>query len=185
MNDTAVETTVIARHTVIKGELHLSGPTIIAGRVEGSIFAHEMLEIAAEGMVEGDIQGILIDIQGSVKGNVFATQACRLGATAHVAGELRAANLAIAEGACFVGQVLVGGGREEADAVEEAPIDAAEEISAAHAVAGAINRIESLRAEAESVAAAHAEPPAAPTVRIHSQVAQAQLQRTSRIIKAR
>jgi len=175
VNDTQIEATVIAAHSLIKGELHLSGPTVVCGRVEGMIVAEDALEIAAEGMVEGDIHGVVVDVQGTVKGNVIASQACRLGPTARVVGELRAANLAIAEGACFVGQVYVGGAERE----EAAETPARQQV---------INRMESLANEAESVAemAAAAAAPAEPAVRVMTQTVQQTVQqRAPKIIKAR
>jgi cytoskeletal protein CcmA (bactofilin family) len=179
VQDTQIESTVIAGHSLIKGELHLSGPTVIAGRVEGAVFAEDALEIAAEGMVEGDVHGVVVDILGTVKGNVIATQACRLGPTARVAGELRAANLAIAEGACFVGQVYVGGVAPAAEEPEEQPAAPVR----AHVSAPVINRLEAMAQDADEVAelaAAAAEPP----VRVHAQTVQ-QIQRSPKIIKAR
>src|SRR5271167_3106301 len=88
------ETTYLAARTILKGELQLAGPATIAGRVEGAISGDNAVQIIADGSVEGDIQGTVIDIQGTVKGNILASQLCRLGATAVVSGELRAANLA-------------------------------------------------------------------------------------------
>jgi cytoskeletal protein CcmA (bactofilin family) len=175
VNDTQIESTVIAGHSLIKGELHLSGPTVVCGRVEGMIVAEDALEIAAEGMVEGDIHGVVVDVQGTVKGNVIASQACRLGPTARVMGELRAANLAIAEGASFVGQVYVGG--VEREETPEAPARQQP----------VINRIESLANEAEAVAemAAAAAAPAEPAVRVMTQTVQQTVQRAPKIIKAR
>jgi cytoskeletal protein CcmA (bactofilin family) len=182
------EATCIARHTFIKGELHLDGPTVIGGRVEGRIIAQDRLEIAVDGIVEGDIHGALIDIQGSVKGNVTADRACRLGATARVTGELRAANLAIAEGASFVGQVCVGAASESDE--DEADRDEMQETLAAdQAVAGAVNRIESMATEVEQVAhiaaSAASVPAPTPTIRVLPQVVQQTINRSPKIIKAR
>jgi cytoskeletal protein CcmA (bactofilin family) len=198
VNQDQAETTVIARNTFFKGELHLSGPAVIAGRVEGVILSEDSVEIAVEGHLEGDIEGALIDIHGTVKGNVVATRACRLGNSARVTGELRAANLAIAEGACFIGQVCVGGAREK-------PIAPAADEEEELAQSGAINRIEAMAQEVDSLADtaagagnAGALAPTiaapvpvsvvgggpAPTVRVVNQSVQ-NLQRAPRIIKAR
>jgi cytoskeletal protein CcmA (bactofilin family) len=115
MNETHLETTVISRRTLVKGEIHLTGPAIIGGRVEGNVVAPESLQISAEGSLEGDLQGTVVDIQGKVKGTILATQACWLRPTARVAAEIRASTLAIEEGACFVGPVCVGGTRATID----------------------------------------------------------------------
>lgn len=135
MNDN-LETTVISRRTLVKGEVHLTGPAIIGGRVEGTVHAPESLQITAEGVLEGDLQGTVVDILGKVKGNILATQACWLRPTARVAAELRATTLAIEEGACFVGPVCVGGTRATIDEAFEADDEAA--------TAGNFHRMESL-----------------------------------------
>jgi cytoskeletal protein CcmA (bactofilin family) len=137
MNETHLETTVISRRTLVKGEIHLTGPAVIGGRVEGTVIAPESLQIAAEGVLEGDLQGTVVDILGKVKGNVLATQACWLRPTARVAAELRASTLAIEEGACFVGPVCVGGTRATIDEAFASDDDIP-------ATAGSFHRIESL-----------------------------------------
>jgi cytoskeletal protein CcmA (bactofilin family) len=177
-----VESTIIAAHTFIKGELHLSGPTVIIGRVEGAVISESQLEIAHDAVIEGDINAVLVDINGTVKGNVYASRACRLGATARVAGELRAANLAISEGACFVGQVYVGGvaSEETEQPAETIPVSIAENPMP--------NRIESLAEEVEQIAAAAGSanmPSQSPTVRVNAQTVQQTLHRAPKIIKAR
>ena len=108
VNSSGIEKTVINAQTVIKGEITFAGPAVVCGRIEGQIRAQDELEITAEGSVEGDIVGAVVDIQGTVKGNVTASQTTRLGSNAKLIGELRAANLAISEGATFVGKVCVG-----------------------------------------------------------------------------
>jgi len=115
MTDTNLETTIISRRTLVKGEVHFTGPAIIGGRIEGTVHAPESLQVAAEGCIDGDLQGTVVDILGKVKGNILATQACWLRPTARVAAELRATTLAIEEGACFVGPVCVGGTRATID----------------------------------------------------------------------
>jgi cytoskeletal protein CcmA (bactofilin family) len=171
------DTTVIAHHTTVKGEFHFSNAAIVAGKLEGGIISEESLEVTPEGEIRGDIQGVLVDIQGTVNGNIVATRACRLGATARVNGEIRAANLSFADGAFFAGQVFVGS--ETGDALVQ---DETDNISAAQAVAGSINRLQTLAQEVEEVAAS-AKPE--PTVRVLSQNVQQSMHRTPKIIKAR
>jgi cytoskeletal protein CcmA (bactofilin family) len=107
MSNTGSETTHIAKSTVIKGEVRLEGPATIAGKVEGNIHGKEV-EIVQDANIEGDIACGSVELNGNVKGNVTASKSCKLGATARVAGEIRTANLGIAEGATFTGQVIVG-----------------------------------------------------------------------------
>jgi cytoskeletal protein CcmA (bactofilin family) len=192
--------TTLAPHTFIKGELQFDGPAVIAGQVQGTIKAGAPLEIAAEGVLDGDIRGTAVTIHGTVKGNVVASQACRIGATARVAGNLCTANLAIAEGAQFIGHVCVG----ETDMPEASaattdagmagdmrPSNAAEEAEALQAVEATITRVEKVttrREEAASAVATTVAIPAAPmmpTIQILSENVQATLHRAPRIIKAR
>jgi cytoskeletal protein CcmA (bactofilin family) len=100
---------------LLKGEVHSTGPLQISGRIEGPILCQDAVEITPEGSVEGDIKAGTIEIQGTVEGNV-ETDVCRLGASAHLTGELRSATLAIAEGATFVGKVIIGNGEAAAAA---------------------------------------------------------------------
>jgi cytoskeletal protein CcmA (bactofilin family) len=204
------DATVIARHATIKGDLKLDGPAVISGRIEGSIIAVEV-EIAPDGIIEGDIHAAVIDIHGSVNGNITATRACRLGATANVQSQLRAANLSIAEGATFVGQVVVGAAASATSAPEIEENEAAREDAAAiSSVSRTINRIEALAAEVDNtlhtmniaapppgpsagaaIAATVAAPAAGspvvtqgPEIRVFPQSVQT-MQRAPRIIKAR
>jgi cytoskeletal protein CcmA (bactofilin family) len=190
------ETTYLAANTVLKGELQLAGPGTIAGRVEGAISGENPVQVMGEGSVEGDIKGTVVDIQGTVKGNIMATELCRLGATARVSGELRAANLAIVEGACFVGQVCVGGPSMEQELRKvEAPQAARPQPPRLHSIpqasvvqemAAASNRIASLTNQAEEIAeAASAGADAVGNVNIMQDNIQNALNRGPKIIRAR
>ena len=198
------ETTYLAPNTVLKGELQLAGPGTIAGRIEGAISGNNPVQVLGEGSVEGDIQGTLVDIQGSVRGNIQASQLCRLGATARVSGELRAANLAIVEGACFVGQVCVGGPsmeeelRQQQAAGMQARQAAAAPAPQRHApaapvnqpnhvmqeMAAASNRIANLAAQANEMADVAADASES-TVNVVSDNIQNTLNRAPKIIRAR
>jgi cytoskeletal protein CcmA (bactofilin family) len=196
--------TSIAPHTSIKGELRFDGPAVIAGQIQGHITAGAALEIAADGIVDGDIRGTAVTIHGTVKGSIEASQACHIGATARVAGNLCTGNLAIAEGARFIGHVCVGemeapvapapgAGTErcETDDGYLRPSDAAEEAAALRAVEATITRVEKAAVRREEPAPAIPTTvtipavSAMPTVQILSENVQAALHRAPRIIKAR
>jgi cytoskeletal protein CcmA (bactofilin family) len=189
------ETTYLAPNTILKGELQLAGPATIAGRIEGAITGENAVQVLGEGNVEGDIHGTLVEVQGTVKGNIIATQLCRLGATARVSGELRAANLAIVEGACFVGQVCVGGPSMEqelqqqmaaqqqarqATAVRQAPMSPANVV---HEMAAAANRIANMTSQTDEMSAAASG--VAGTVNVMPDNIQHSLNRGPKIIRAR
>jgi cytoskeletal protein CcmA (bactofilin family) len=126
MTDTVTDlTTLIAPGTSLKGEITFTGPARISGRIEGILRAEDLLEITEEAVIDGEIHGTFIDIQGTVKGNIIATKSCRLNASARITGELRAATLAIAEGAAFSGKVFVGAESLEEATPAPAPVQAA------------------------------------------------------------
>jgi cytoskeletal protein CcmA (bactofilin family) len=190
-NQTAGQT-FLGTECYIKGEVHFAGPAQIAGKVEGQIQADDLLEIAPGALVEGDIVGSIIEIHGTVKGNVTAAQTCRLEPTARVTGELRAANLAIAEGASFAGQVHVGSATSPATQTRTPTIEPLEEPAPTRRVetprVTLSGRIEQ-KAVVEEPDAAHqaAGAPAmaaASNVRVVTQNLQQALNRGSRIIKA-
>ena len=201
MNSETVEdlTTFISPGTTIKGDMTFTAPVRIAGRIEGIIHAEDLLELTAEGIVEGDIHGTFVDIQGTVKGTITASKSCRLNASARINGELRAANLAISEGASFVGKVYVGGEAPD-DSQEQAaeqPTRAAEPApqpirtqfapESPTPVSVLQNRLEQMAVEAEQVAvAAHMSTNGQqePQVRINTAAVQNTLNRQPRIIKA-
>jgi len=164
---TPAQTTIIASHTYIKGEVQLSGPATIAGRIEGAVTSQDQIDVTTEAYIEGDVQAAVIEINGSIKGNILATRSCRLGPTAKVAGELRAANLSIAEGACFIGQVSVG------------TVEAHEESTSTQSVA---NRLDALAADSRELAEMAAAPAA---VRVNADAVQKALHRSPQIIKPR
>ncbi|HUO08757.1 MAG TPA: polymer-forming cytoskeletal protein [Phycisphaerae bacterium] len=189
------ETTYLAPNTILKGELQLAGPATIAGRIEGAITGDNAVQVVGDGSVEGDIQGSLVEVQGTVKGNIIATQLCRLGATARVSGELRAANLAIVEGACFVGQVCVGGPSMEEElqqqmaaqqksrqtaAARQTPVSPANVV---HEMAAAANRLANMTSQTDEMAETASG--VAGTVNVVSENIQNTLNRGPRIIRAR
>jgi len=171
------ETTIISANTTLKGEVTFGGPARIAGRVEGQIHAEDVLEITEEGLIQGDIYGTMIEINGTIRGNVTASKTCRLSPTAKLAGELRAANLAIAEGATFVGRVYVGG---EASAMEQESQQAAAE-QGAPAPVNFQNRMEQM---ADNASTEEAVSEASSSIRVLAQNVQNSVQRQPRIIKA-
>jgi cytoskeletal protein CcmA (bactofilin family) len=200
----AQSVTAIAAHTHIKGEVRLEGPGVIAGQVQGNVKTGADLEIAAEGIIDGDIRGTGVTIHGTVKGNILAAQACRIGAKARVAGNICTADLAIQVGARFIGHVCVGetegsdmpasteaqgNGVREVGAIR--PSDAREEAAALRAVEATITRVEKVTARREEPAPAIATTvsiptaPALPTVQVLTENVQATLHRAPRIIKAR
>ena len=101
--------TVVARDTVLTGELGGSKPVRIEGTVKGTIEITAPIEVVEGAAVEGEIIGTTVRLAGTVDGNVTATELAELLATAVVRGDLRAAALHVVEGAKLEGRVQMTG----------------------------------------------------------------------------
>ena len=84
--------TLVGRHSKIVGDIRYSGGLHIEGTVEGNIMAeHEdkgVVIVSELGVVEGEIRGPSIIINGTVHGDVYATGTIELAAGAEVNGNL-------------------------------------------------------------------------------------------------
>jgi len=81
---------------------------VIEGQVEGPISLEEhCLTIAAQGQVKSDITARQVIIGGSVVGKISAAEKIEIRKTGHVVGDLKAAGIAIEEGAYFKGSIEV------------------------------------------------------------------------------
>jgi len=97
--------TVIARDTLLTGELGGSKPVRVEGTVKGTIDVGALIEVVEGAVVEGEITGTTVRLAGRVDGNVTAKELAELLATAAVRGDVRAAALHVVEGAKLEGRV--------------------------------------------------------------------------------
>ncbi|MGV8041335.1 MAG: polymer-forming cytoskeletal protein [Thermoanaerobaculaceae bacterium] len=97
--------TVVARDTVLTGELGGSKPVRIEGTAKGTIQVTAPIEVVEGAVVEGEIIGTTVRLAGTVNGNVTAKELAELLATAVVRGDVRAAALHVVEGAKLEGRV--------------------------------------------------------------------------------
>ena len=100
--------TVIGVDTVIKGEMSVENRARILGRFEGTIKAKGQIEVADKAVCQADVQAKIAQIDGSMEGNVTALEKVQLNATARMKGDVIAAKLIVAEGACVDGHFKVG-----------------------------------------------------------------------------
>jgi cytoskeletal protein CcmA (bactofilin family) len=117
MTDAALKSSVIpaSNHAsylsgslVLRGELSGKDDLVIEGQVEGPISLEEhCLTIAAQGQVKSDITARQVIIGGSVVGKISAAEKIEIRKTGHVVGDLKAAGIAIEEGAYFKGSIEV------------------------------------------------------------------------------
>lgn len=101
-------TTVIGPDTHIKGEMVFDSTARILGTFEGRITAKGEVQIGDGATCKATVEGQTVVVDGLVEGDVIARERVQLNAKARVIGDVIAATLVVAEGACFVGNVKVG-----------------------------------------------------------------------------
>ncbi len=112
------ETSLIARGTVIRGDLRFSGALHLDGRIEGTVVADgddAMFTLSEHGQVQGEIRVPHAVINGHVVGNVHISARLELAPQARIDGDLRYHTLEMAAGAQVNGRI--------ARQVEEAPLE--------------------------------------------------------------
>jgi len=107
--------TVIGPDAKFKGELAFEKGVRIEGTFSGHIKSKGMLHISEGAKVDAQaIEAANVRVEGECKGNLFVSEKLHLLATAKMEGDLRTTRLEIADGAIFVGNVVVGQGAAEA-----------------------------------------------------------------------
>ncbi|MDZ7581521.1 MAG: polymer-forming cytoskeletal protein [Deltaproteobacteria bacterium] len=105
---------LVSENIRIEGELGGEENILINGRVVGSIKLNGDIVIGQSGLVEADIEGDTVVIQGTVKGNVTARHHLEIQATGKLIGDITARSIDIKEGSTFEGRSrMLKSGRTE------------------------------------------------------------------------
>jgi cytoskeletal protein CcmA (bactofilin family) len=105
---------LVSENVRIEGELGGEENILINGRVLGSIKLNGDIVVGQSGVVEADIEGNTIVIQGTVKGNVTARNHLEIQATGKMIGDITAKSIDIKEGSTFEGRSrMLKAGRTE------------------------------------------------------------------------
>lgn len=102
------ETSLIARGTVIRGDLRFSGALHLDGRIEGTVLAEgddALFTLSEHGQVQGEICVPHAVINGHVTGNVYISARLELAPQARIDGDLRYHTLEMAAGAQVNGRI--------------------------------------------------------------------------------
>ncbi|EIL98249.1 hypothetical protein RHOFW104T7_15740 [Rhodanobacter thiooxydans] len=102
------ETSLIARGTVIRGDLRFSGALHLDGRIEGSVLGEgedAVFTLSEHGQVHGEIHVPQAVINGHVTGDVNVSVRLELAPQAHIDGDLRYHTLEMAAGAQVNGRI--------------------------------------------------------------------------------
>jgi cytoskeletal protein CcmA (bactofilin family) len=124
-NNTSHETSLIARGTVIRGDLRFSGALHLDGRIEGTVLGEgddAMFTLSEHGQVHGEIHVPQAVINGHVTGDVVVSVRLELAPLARIDGDLRYHTLEMAAGAQVNGRIS----RQVEEAQRELPAPDAE-----------------------------------------------------------
>lgn len=102
------ETSLIARGTVIRGDLRFNGALHLDGRIEGTVLAEgddALFTLSEHGEVQGEVQVPHAVINGHITGDVHVSVRLELAALARIDGDLRYHTLEMAAGAQVNGRI--------------------------------------------------------------------------------
>jgi cytoskeletal protein CcmA (bactofilin family) len=122
--------TLIGPGTRVDGDLSVTGGVHVAGRVHGNVTADAAggatLEIADQGVVEGNVDVPRVIVHGEVRGDIRARDKVELGASAKVAGSVVYGVIEMAAGAVIQGRLVAAALAEPIVAAAGAESNAAE-----------------------------------------------------------
>ena len=104
----ASDTSLIARGTVIRGDVRFSGTLHLDGQIEGSVLAEEdgaVFTLSENGIVKGEIRVPHASINGRVQGDIHAGERLELAPEARIIGDVHYRTLEMAAGAQVNGRM--------------------------------------------------------------------------------
>ena len=122
---------VLSSDVEIKGSIKFKKDLLIDGKVEGEINSDGVLTIGENAEIRGEIKTKSIIVYGKVHGNITVGERCELKSRCTLQGDLKAARLAIEEGATFIGKLEVTCGEPAASKPEIVPEEPAAPVKAA------------------------------------------------------
>jgi cytoskeletal protein CcmA (bactofilin family) len=96
-----MERNVIAKNTIIKGEITSDGDHRIDGFFEGNLKTKGRVIIGSGGVVNGTIEALHTDVEGAFSGQLNVEKILAVKATATISGEVVVGKLSIEPGATF------------------------------------------------------------------------------------
>ena len=100
--------TMIGAGTIITGDMESNGDIRIDGTLKGNLKGKAKIIIGADGIVEGNIEGLKADIMGRVTGNIKVQELLFLHGKTQVNGDIFAGKLQIEPTAVFNGNCHMG-----------------------------------------------------------------------------
>ncbi len=102
-------TTLVAKGTLIRGDIRFTGAFYLEGRVEGTLTAEDdgaTLTVGDQGGVVGEIRAPRVTVNGEIKGDIHATERLELAGAAQVEGNVYYKVLEMVAGARINGKMV-------------------------------------------------------------------------------
>lgn len=100
---------IISEGTQIKGNIISNGDVRIDGELKGNIESRGRLVIGPQGIVEGEINCITLEVAGFIQGKVIVNDLLSMKATAQIKGDIKVGKLSVEPGSIFTGTCSMGG----------------------------------------------------------------------------
>lgn len=96
-----MERNVIAKNTIIIGDIKSDGDFRVDGTLEGNLITKGKIIIGTAGVVKGNIQASSADVEGTTDGQLTVVKTLTVKAIASISGEVVVGKLSIEPGATF------------------------------------------------------------------------------------
>lgn len=97
--------TVISKETEIIGDLKLKDNLWVEGKISGCVESQQMIHIAQQATINGDIKASDMFVAGQIKGNISITGTLELDRESMIEGDIFARNIKIHLGAVINGHL--------------------------------------------------------------------------------
>lgn len=118
-NPKVMERNVIAKNTVIVGDIKSDGDFRIDGTLEGSLITNGRVIIGVEGFIKGNIEASNADIEGKISGKVLISKTLTIKATSLITGDVIVGKLSVEPGATFNATCSMKGAVKELNQANE------------------------------------------------------------------
>jgi cytoskeletal protein CcmA (bactofilin family) len=120
--ETTEATSIISQNVRIEGDIHGNENLQVFGKLKGTLKVKGDIIVGESGVVEAEIEGLNVTIQGTVIGNVLAREHLEIQATGKMIGDISARSIDIKEGSSFEGrsQMIKSPDKKPQPAVEKA-----------------------------------------------------------------
>lgn len=114
-----MERNVIAKHTLITGEIISEGDFRIDGTLEGSLKTSGKVIIGQEGLIKGKIEARNAEIEGTFSGELTLEDTLTIKSTANISGDVIIGKISVEPGAIFNASCSMKGNIKELNQHEQ------------------------------------------------------------------